>query len=260
VLEEIDLILERYSEPKVIYFADDNFCTDIKRVEAICRGIIERKSDAYFWCQARVDTLSKSPQLVDLMGEAHFAAVLTGLETPVPRLLRESNKGTTVEQIHQAIEMLHARDIGVWGTFTLGLPGETKEEAEQTGRFITQTNVDIAQITVATPVPGSDLYDQAVKDGAILESDWDKFDFTSPILKGQLPKKELDAIMHHAYLKVYLSPRFLRSLFSKRTNLSRLRRTAVGVFGAWIGFLIKHRISSWIGRKQKMHASQGSAK
>jgi radical SAM superfamily enzyme YgiQ (UPF0313 family) len=260
VMQEVDWILEHYPERKVIYFADDNFCTDIHRVEAICRAIIERKTAAYFWCQARVDMIAKHPEIVDLMGEAHFAAVLTGVETPVKRLLKEARKGTSVEQVAEAIKLLHARDIGVWGTFTLGLPGETREEAEETGRFIANTDVDIAQITVATPIPGSDLYTDAVANDKLAETDWDHYDFTSPTMKGQLPKKELDAIMHKAYLKTYLSRRFLGSLFTQKTNLSRLRRTAFGVFWSWIKFLIKEHLSGLVGRKQKMHASQGSAK
>jgi anaerobic magnesium-protoporphyrin IX monomethyl ester cyclase len=260
VLQEVDTILERYPEPKVIYFADDNFCTDIHRVEAICRGIIERKTAAYFWCQARVDMIAKHPEIVELMGQAHFAAVLTGVETPVKRLLKLARKGTTVEQVGETIELLHKHDIGVWATFTLGLPGETREEAEETGRFIAHSNVDIAQITVATPIPGSDLYDDARATGKLLQTDWDYYDFTSPTMVGQLPKKDLDAIMNKAYLKVYLGRRFLRSLFTKKTNLSRLRRTALGVFWSWIHFLIKERMSSWVGRKQKRNAAQGSAK
>jgi hypothetical protein len=48
--------------------------------------------------------------------------------------------------------------------------------------------------------------------------------------------------MHEAYLKVYLSGRFFRSMFSQRTNLQRLRRTMFGVFWSWIWFLLKEQI------------------
>jgi anaerobic magnesium-protoporphyrin IX monomethyl ester cyclase len=250
VLRDIDDVLERYPEPKVIYFADDNFSTDVARVAAICRGIIERKTKAYFWCQARVDQLAKHPEVVELMGQAHFAAVLAGLETPVVRLLKEAKKGISVEQSLEAIKLLHKQDIGVWGTFTLGLPGETREETETTARFIATTNVDVAQITVATPIPGSTLYDNAKAAGDLLTTDWDHYDFTSPTMKGQLPKKEMDAVMHRAYLGVYMSQRFLFSLFSKRTNLSRLRRTAFGVFWAWIKFLLRDRVRMLLGLRQ----------
>ncbi|RPI63076.1 MAG: radical SAM protein [Planctomycetaceae bacterium] len=249
VLSDIDDVLARYNEPMVIYFSDDNFTTDIRRVAAICEGIIERKSNVYFWCQARVDMLSKHPDVIDLMGKAHFAAVLAGIETPVKRLLASSRKGTSVEQILQCIDMLHKQDIGVWGTFTLGLPGETPEEANETADFVSKSNVDVAQITVATPIPGSDLYDEAKKNDTIFQKDWDNFDFTSPTMTGQMSKKELDAVMHKAYLKVYLSRRFLASLFTQKTNLSRLRRTAFGVFWTWIKFLIKERVGMLFGMK-----------
>ncbi|KPK43423.1 MAG: hypothetical protein AMK72_13330 [Planctomycetes bacterium SM23_25] len=250
VLQEIDEILRLYREPKVIYFADDNFCQDIRRVEAICRGIVQRKTDAYFWCQGRVDQLARHPEVIEWMGKAHFSAVLVGLETPNPRQLKQSRKGITVAQMARAIELLHAQDIGVWGTFVLGLPGETPEETETTGEFIGSADVDVVQITVATPIPGSDLYEEAVASTGPVARDWDSYDFTTPTMEGQLPKEQMDAIMHRAYLRVYLRWRFVRSLFTRRTNLARLRRTALRVFSSWIWFLVRQRVASLFRRRR----------
>ncbi|MCD6303789.1 MAG: radical SAM protein [Planctomycetes bacterium] len=252
VMQEVDDILARYKEPKVIYFADDNFCNDIRRVEAICRAIVERRTDAYFWCQGRVDVLARHPEVVEWMGKAHFSAVLVGLETPNPRQLRESRKGITVEQMERAIEMLHAQDVGVWGTFVLGLPGESRQETEATAKFVASADVDVVQITVATPIPGSDLYDEAKAAGRIVEQDWDSFDFVTPTMAGQLPRKEMDAIIRRAYSKVYLRWRFLRSLLTKRTNLSRLRRTALRAFASWIRVLVKERVFSLLRRRRDL--------
>ena len=249
VMREVDYILEHYPEKKVIYFADDCFSTDIRRVEAICKEIVERRTEAYFWCQARVDQLSRHPEVVEWMGKAHFAAVLTGIETPVPRLLKASRKGTSMEQVQKTIELLHAHDIGVWGTFTLGLPGETPQESEQTADFIPQTKVDVAQITVVTPIPGSTLYDEAKANGDLLSNDWDQYDFTSPLMKGQLPKKQMDALMQRAYLRVYMSRRFFKSVFTQRTNLDRLRRTAFSVFWWFIFFVIRMGIQRLFQRR-----------
>ena len=256
-MREVDELLDRCRYPKVIYFVDDNFSTDVRRMEEICRAIVERKDhDTFFWCQARVDALAKSPDLIEWMGKAHFTAVLLGLETPVARLLKSSGKNISVEQTMKTIELLHANDIGAWGTFVLGLPGETLDEAEATVGFIPTTGVDVAQITVATPIPGSNLYDEAKAQGDLLETDWDQYDFTSPTMKGQLSKKKLDALMHGAYLKVYLSRRFFRSLFSQRTNLQRLRRTMFGVFWSWIWFLMKERVVSLFHRGRTMSPPQ----
>jgi anaerobic magnesium-protoporphyrin IX monomethyl ester cyclase len=249
VMQEVDDLLERYPEPKVIFFADDNFSHDIRRVKAICQAIVDRKTDAHFWCQARVDLLAKHPEVVEWMGRARFAAVLVGLETPVRRLLDASRKGISVEQMDKAIEMLHAHDVGVWGTFVLGLPGETREETELTADFVATSEVDVAQITVATPIPGSDLYDEAKAAGKLVERNWDRYDFTSPTMEGQLPKPEMDGIMYRAYRRVYLRWRFLRSLFSKRTNLSRLRRTAFKVFWSWIWFVTRDWLVSRFRRR-----------
>lgn len=250
VMREIDDILDRYHEPKVIYFADDNFCHDIRRVEAICRAIVERRTDAYFWCQGRVDVLARNPEVVEWMGKAHFSAVLAGLETPNPRQLKASRKGISVEQMTRAIGLLHGHDIGVWGTFVMGLPGETREETEATARFVPSADVDVVQITVATPIPGSDLYDEAKSSGRIVERDWDSYDFVTPTMAGQLPRKEMDAIIRRAYSQVYLRWRFLRCLFTKRTNLARLRRTALRAFASWIWVLLKGRLVALLRRRR----------
>jgi anaerobic magnesium-protoporphyrin IX monomethyl ester cyclase len=252
VMREVDFILERYPERKVIYFADDNFATDIRRVEGICQAIIQRRTEAFFWCQARADMLAEHPEIVELMGKAHFAAVLVGIETPVERLLASAKKGTKPGQVEKAIKLLHAQDVGIWGTFCLGLPGETPEETRLAGEYIAKTKVDVAQITVATPIPGSALYDEAKAAGDIFETDWDRFDFTSPTMKGQMSKKDLDAIIQKAYLGTYLSGRFLLSLFSRRTNLHRLRQTAFSVFWTWIKFMIKVRLAALVGYRGKI--------
>ena len=244
VMQEVDDILERYPECKVIYFADDSFATDIRRVEKICKAIVERKSDVYFWCQARGDVLAKHPEVVEWMGKAHFTAVLMGVETPIPRLMEEARKGMSIEQIRQAIKLLQANDVGVWGTFVLGLPGETEQETQAAAAFIPTIGVDVVQITVATPIPGSNLYEEAKAAGRLEVHDWDQYDFTSPTMTGQMAKKDLDALLHRAYLKTYLSWHFLGSLFSRRTNLHRLRRTALRVFSSWIWFLLKERSAS----------------
>ncbi len=70
-------------------------------------------------------------------------------------------------------------------------------------------------------------------------------------MKGQLSKKTLDALMHRAYLKVYLSKRFLLSMFSQRTNLQRLRRTMFGVFWSWIWFLVKEQVRCRFAMRRK---------
>jgi len=250
VMEEIDGILERFPPSTlVICFADDNFAHDTGRVIEICKAIAARRSSAYFWCQARVDTLARHPEMAEWLGRAHFAAAVLGIETPVARLQKAARKGVSAEDTQKVIEMLHANDVGVWGTFTLGLPGETREEAEEAVRFAVSSGVDVVQVTVATPIPGSALYEEVRAGGGLADPDWDRFDFGTPLMSGQAPKKEMDALLRRAYLGAYLKAQFFAALLSKRTNLARLRRTALRVFSGFIWYLLKDRVASWFGRR-----------
>ena len=96
-------------------------------------------------------------------------------------------------------------------------------------------------------LPTANLYEEAKATGQLEVRDWDHYDFSSPTMTGQMAKKDLDALLHRAYLKTYLSRHFLGSLFSRRTNLHRLRRTALRVFSSWIWFLLKERVASLLG-------------
>jgi len=54
----------------------------------------------------------------------------------------------------------YIRDIGmsVHGTFTYGLPGETKEQMQETKQFINKTNFNTVQESGTAEIEGSPLY------------------------------------------------------------------------------------------------------
>ena len=51
-----------------IWFVDDTFTLDRERVERICDGIIAKKLDIKWFCEARVDTVDRD--LLERMSEA----------------------------------------------------------------------------------------------------------------------------------------------------------------------------------------------
>jgi anaerobic magnesium-protoporphyrin IX monomethyl ester cyclase len=58
VIEEIEYVLKRFPETKIIDIIDDNFFVDKKRVEEICQQIINRKLDLTWRASCRFDYLS----------------------------------------------------------------------------------------------------------------------------------------------------------------------------------------------------------
>ncbi|MEM2910844.1 MAG: radical SAM protein [Nitrososphaerota archaeon] len=70
--------------------------------------------------------------------------------------------------------------------------------------------LDYAQFSVATPYPGTELYDIARRDGLLLTKDWSHFTAARPVRATRnLSPREIQKLFKEAYIKYYLSPRIL---------------------------------------------------
>jgi anaerobic magnesium-protoporphyrin IX monomethyl ester cyclase len=89
----------------------------------------------------------------------------------------------------------------------LGFPGETKQSAWDTIKFVEEVAPDaVGFYNVATPFPGTPMYDLVKEKGWLRVTDFDQYDTTSPIFETpQLSMKELSKLregaFHHYYLR-----------------------------------------------------------
>jgi anaerobic magnesium-protoporphyrin IX monomethyl ester cyclase len=162
VLAEIEELLGRYGAREIRFF-DDTFTMNRKRVEKICEMIIERGLRFPWTCLTRVNTVDKD--LLRLMKEAGCWQVLFGLESGDPGMLDRLNKGSSVEQNTQAVQMALEVGLGVRGDFIIGTPGETTESLENTLAFTKRSGLDYAHFNKFVPYPGTELYERLVAEG-----------------------------------------------------------------------------------------------
>jgi len=66
------------------------------------------------------------------------------------------------------------RQLGIrtHATFTIGLPGETADSIRRTRDFMLELAPDSTQISIATPFPGTDMFEQC----GCTVGEWEKFD------------------------------------------------------------------------------------
>ena len=69
-------------------------------------------------------------------------------------------KGTTVEQIYQAAEILHKHGIKVGFFLQFGYPGETREEIDKTFKMVRDCAPDDVGMSVSYPLPGTKFYER----------------------------------------------------------------------------------------------------
>jgi len=207
IIEEIKLLKEKYNADSIQFF-DETFTVDRKRVIELCDKIIKEKLNIEWSCFTRVNLVDK--ELLQKMKEAGCYLIFYGLESGVQRLLDLIKKDITIEQSERVMKMTHEVGLETWVSFILGMPTETKKEAEQTINFAIKVNPTFVQFPIATPFPGTEMYNLALKHGE-LKTDWDNFtswDQISFITEGRT-EKELKNTIKKAYRKFYLRPNYL---------------------------------------------------
>jgi len=129
-------------------------------------------------------------------------------------------KDITLEQSEKAMKMTHKAGIETWVSFILGLPSETKEESDQTIDFAIKVNPTFVQFPIATPYPGTKLYELALKYGK-LKDDWDDFNNWEEVVfvSNGRTEEEIKKTVKKAYRKFYLRPEYL---LKKVTSLTKL--------------------------------------
>ena len=161
VLDEIDYILGKYPNVKIIDPIDDNFFVNRKRVEDICRGLIERKIDVTWRADCRFDYLSSyDKDFISLLEKSGCTELDFGGETGSERLLTFISKQITTSQMLKSVENLKnwGPSIKPYVSWMSGLPTETDEDLKQTFGLMDQMskanpNTQHLGVFIFTPFP-----------------------------------------------------------------------------------------------------------
>jgi radical SAM superfamily enzyme YgiQ (UPF0313 family) len=130
VLDELEYLIETYGI-KAIWFYDDTFTMNKKRVIDICDGVIDRGLDIKFTCSIRVDTVDK--ELLSKMKEAGCYSIFYGVESGSQRILDDIiEKKISIEQIKRVSNWLNELEILNNPSYIASLPDETNEEVYET--------------------------------------------------------------------------------------------------------------------------------
>ena len=173
VIAELAELYEQY--PKAVYFFyDDNFTAAPSHTKELLRRMKEKGITPRWTAQTRVDVVDDD-ELMQLMEETGCMFLYLGLESANPETLKAYKKAQTVEDIENAVRIIHKHKIKVHGMFVMGSDEDDKESIRETVRFSKKAGIDSVQYMILTPIPGSETYDEMCRDERIFSDDWSKF-------------------------------------------------------------------------------------
>jgi len=227
VVDEIEQVTQRY-KVNSFEFCDDTFTLDRGRVVKICEEIIRRGLDISWACSSRADLVTKD--LLFRMKKAGCHLIFYGIESGSERILKLMKKGETHAEMIKAVKITKEVGIETLGSFILGYPDETKSELLQTIAFAKKIGVDFAEFSIATPYPGTELYEIALNRNLLLTKDWSEYTAAKPVIKPlHFSVQELSQFFAKAYRGFYSSPRVL---------IHHIQKRRIGIFSKVIKSLL----------------------
>jgi radical SAM superfamily enzyme YgiQ (UPF0313 family) len=154
LVDEIELLVNAYNLDG-IYFFDESFTINSKRVIEICREIRKRGIKIVFGCQTRVDLISED--VVAALAEAGCIQIDFGIESGSDRMLKAIRKGVTVEQIKKALRLCKKYGIRIFANMMVNLPGETEEDLKESIDLMREITCNVVIWNVTVPYPGGFL-------------------------------------------------------------------------------------------------------
>lgn len=211
IVSEFEFIKEHLPEVKEIFIEDDSFTISTKLVREVCEALINKKLNCVWSCNSRAtldyDTLK-------LMNRSGCRLLIVGYESGSDEILTTIKKGVNTNQMRKFTKDAKKAGLLIHGDFIIGLPGETKDTAQQTLDFIKELKPNILQIAVASPLPGTEFY-QYVKENKYITVDdmkdsIDKNGYQKCIISyPDLNTQEIESYVDKILKEYYLSPNFI---------------------------------------------------
>jgi anaerobic magnesium-protoporphyrin IX monomethyl ester cyclase len=177
-----------------VYFVDDHFLLQPKRIEAICQGINDNGITIQWGCEGRVDSVCM--QLFPAMAKAHCRTLMFGIESGSQKILDRLQKEQTLTETRTAV--VNAKKAGieiVHGFFVVGCPDETEDDMRQTFDFAATLPIDSFGFNRLCVYRGTPLWQEYVRRGLVNDAtDWYKYFKCSSIDPTVLPGEVIHRI------------------------------------------------------------------
>ncbi len=212
IVEELEYVKNKFGI-RAFFFMDDNHTLKPDRVIRLCELINKRDLNISWWCCSRANTLVENEDMVQSMAESGLDMVFIGVESANQETLDHFNKKTTVDTSHKAIQTLKKYNVRTMASFILGNLEETEDMIKKTIHFARDLKPEIAQFSILTPYPGTQLYNK-VRD-RIFAQDWSLYDgLHATIQTPNVDPERLERLLKKAYINFYFNlPRVISHPF-----------------------------------------------
>ena len=188
-------------------------------------------------CNSRVDTMDD--ERARALKRAGCVLVAFGVESGDDAMLEKMRKGTRVAQAEAAVAACKRAGLGTHAFYVIGLPWETRETLARTIGLMRRLDTDLFDINIATPLPGTPLYEMVREEGLLgrAEGDGPGSYASASVRSRALTAEELTRWRRRALLGLYARPRYVARLLWQAMRRGHLRHYLAAAMGRLKGLL-----------------------
>ncbi|MFX1569926.1 MAG: B12-binding domain-containing radical SAM protein [Promethearchaeota archaeon] len=175
IVEELK-VLKNLGKIKYVWFYDQVFTINRKRVINFCKKMIEENLNISWFCDTRADLVDE--RLLKLMKTAGCIGVAYGIESGSQKILDNMKKSISIIQAIRALKWTRKAKIPIQLNLILGYVGEDINTLKETGNFIRLILPEFLQISFIIAMSGTEFTHLAIKNDWISNELGSKDKFT----------------------------------------------------------------------------------
>jgi anaerobic magnesium-protoporphyrin IX monomethyl ester cyclase len=185
VVDDIEYLICNYGK-KIFVFGDNTFNSSVKRVDAFCDLLLERKIDILWAVSLRADIMTR--ELAHKMKKAGCYNVSIGIESANNEILKKLGKRATIEEMTAGIKMVQEAGIEIMSQFVIGSPYETLEHVKESIAYAKTSGCDYTNFYSVLPFKRSPQWEYVSEHGKFLVDNIHDFHELKPKVVFETPE------------------------------------------------------------------------
>jgi radical SAM superfamily enzyme YgiQ (UPF0313 family) len=222
-----------------VYIVDDNFVGYSNRsrqhVLDFCKGVVASGTQKQ-WAGSASMNIGEDDEVLEWTALSGCKLIFLGVESELVDQLQQAKKDVNlrigVDRFQLVYDKIHSFGISLVGAFIFGLDSDTPETILNRAEYMNESDIDIMQASVLTPLPGTELFNRFVAENRLLyhnyPEDWEKYNYAEVVFQPvKMSVSEFESAVEDSWNKLY----DVKNL--KRKFLNTLKHTKDPVAAAW---------------------------
>lgn len=179
VLREIKMLIDTYGIRELL-IEDDNFTFDKARTGGILDRIIKNGWDLTWTTPNGTAIFALDAELLRKIKQSGCTSLTIAVESGSQRILSNIvRKPLNLDRVEKIAREAKEAGLKLKAFYMIGIPGETKEEMDATLAVARRIKADWSCFSIATPLPGTEMYEVCRRKGYVKDIDMTDIEYTT---------------------------------------------------------------------------------